>query len=536
MTEYDIIIIGAGPASLQLAYYLTTEITQFKYLIVEKSHEIASFFNKFPHSEKLISVNKIHFSSDKNYDPDFYWRHDWNSLLNDDNIVMKNFSSSYFPSRQELQQYLSHFAKYYNINIMYNTNIVNITKKGAKFTLTTDTNDNLYCKKVIISTGLSKPNIPENIKNIEKYSVHYKDFDFQNHNLHGKRVLILGCGNSAFEVANLLTPFTSNIVILGKSKATFSIYSHYVGNVRSQYMDFLDTFILKSMNGLDHYIDKSFTIEKKDDKYELLVNHKSSYHMNFDLIINCTGWKFDHSILKNFINIPNRKYPYMNSLYEYMHRNDIYFIGSLMHTFDHKLSSGGFIHGFRYLINNFIKIHFSDFIPKTFESDDALCEHIYSRINNASSIYQMHGQIADIFWKDSNKFIYHEAITLSWFFTNLNIKVIPDAFPFAILTLEYGRDKEPSLTKLGGKKSSIGTESSSDFLHPVVRIYDDKYNKSIKEVFYPSYRSLHNNPGLLDELHMDENLLADFSGVYYIQKIKNIISSYNIHTHFYETK
>jgi hypothetical protein len=89
---------------------------------------------------------------------------------------------------------------------------------------------------------------------------------------------------------------------------------------------------------------------------------------------------------------------------------------------------------------------------------------------------------------------------------------------------------------LGGKKSSIGTESSSDFLHPVVRIYDDKYNKSIKEVFYPSYRSLHNNPGLLDELHMDENLLADFSGVYYIQKIKNIISSYNIHTHFYETK
>ena len=50
------IIIGAGPGSLQLAYYFKKY--NIKYLIIEKDSKCASFFSKYPHSNQLISINK----------------------------------------------------------------------------------------------------------------------------------------------------------------------------------------------------------------------------------------------------------------------------------------------------------------------------------------------------------------------------------------------------------------------------------------------------------------------------------------------
>ena len=55
ITEYDNIIIGAGPAGIQLGYFFQKH--NIKYLIIEKSDICASFFNKYPHSKQLISLN-----------------------------------------------------------------------------------------------------------------------------------------------------------------------------------------------------------------------------------------------------------------------------------------------------------------------------------------------------------------------------------------------------------------------------------------------------------------------------------------------
>ena len=51
--EYDNIIVGAGPAGLQLAYYF--EKNNINYLILEKNQSCGEFFNKYPVSNKLIS-------------------------------------------------------------------------------------------------------------------------------------------------------------------------------------------------------------------------------------------------------------------------------------------------------------------------------------------------------------------------------------------------------------------------------------------------------------------------------------------------
>ena len=59
--DYEYIIIGSGPAGLQTAYYLHKQ--NKKYVILEKSNEVGSFFKKYPIHRNLISINKVNTGS-----------------------------------------------------------------------------------------------------------------------------------------------------------------------------------------------------------------------------------------------------------------------------------------------------------------------------------------------------------------------------------------------------------------------------------------------------------------------------------------
>ena len=77
--HYDYLIIGAGPAGLQMGYFL--EKAQRSYLILEAGATPGTFFTKFPRHRKLISINKVYTGFD---DVELHLRWDWNSLLSDD--------------------------------------------------------------------------------------------------------------------------------------------------------------------------------------------------------------------------------------------------------------------------------------------------------------------------------------------------------------------------------------------------------------------------------------------------------------------
>ena len=75
----DYLIIGAGPAGLQLGYCL--QQSGRDYLILESGSQPGTFFRKYPRHQRLISINKRHTGTT---DPELNLRMDWNSLLNDD--------------------------------------------------------------------------------------------------------------------------------------------------------------------------------------------------------------------------------------------------------------------------------------------------------------------------------------------------------------------------------------------------------------------------------------------------------------------
>ena len=66
--EVDYLVIGAGPAGLQAAYFL--KHFGLDYAVVEASAQAGSFFRRYPRGRRLISINKRHFPDMSDYDVD----------------------------------------------------------------------------------------------------------------------------------------------------------------------------------------------------------------------------------------------------------------------------------------------------------------------------------------------------------------------------------------------------------------------------------------------------------------------------------
>jgi cation diffusion facilitator CzcD-associated flavoprotein CzcO len=176
--NFETIIVGGGPAALQLGYFL--QKGGYNYVILEKAPIAASFFDRYPHSGKLISINKKYTGRE---DPEFNLRNDWNSLLSDDETMrFTNYSEEYYPSNKDLVKYMNDFAGKFKLNIQYNSEVVEINKEedgtysldvvqGGKKEIKEFT-----CTKLIIATGLSKEVKPNYIEDVKRKIMHYKDY------------------------------------------------------------------------------------------------------------------------------------------------------------------------------------------------------------------------------------------------------------------------------------------------------------------------------------------------------------------------
>jgi thioredoxin reductase len=517
------IIIGAGPAGLQLGYFM--EKAGVEYVILERNEMAGSFFNVYPHSGKLISINKKYTGTD---DPEFNLRHDWNSLLSENGPRFTSYSEDYYPDHRDLVTYLNDFATKNKLNILYRTAVKSINKLESSYEVVVSDDLKYNCENLIVATGLGKPLVPAfniNVKDkVKHYAEYGKDYFKKKENLakfRNKSTLIIGNGNSGFELGSILKSHCSNIILQGRSTKNWASSTHYTGDLRAIYAPFLETFLLKSQNAVigrndniaeeDVYIDQAadggkYTITKRcgvkgcSRKHPYLPEHETE--SSFDHIIFCTGWKFDTSIFNFGINMtPNEKYPLVYPNYQSNNNKNLYFIGALMHSFDYKKSSGGFIHGFRYLIKHFFNMNYDNkfeidmFDFNSPDNTTALIDHILYKMNNSSAMYQMYGQMGDLI-------CYNTAKKKALYYNNVSVRYIshtmfnntPD-YLYMMITLEYG-ESEFDTQKLGIKRSSQGKESHSKLLHPVIRVFKE---------FHPGQK------GSVDEIHFDEDLTASFT-------------------------
>ena len=471
--SYEYLILGAGPAGLQMGYFL--QKNERDYIILEAGESPGTFFDTFPRHRTLISINKVHTGCEC---PETNLRWDWNSLLSDNyEMSMPRYTQRYFPRPAEFKKYLSDFSGQFDIKVRYSTRVTGISKNG-EFRVE-DCEGNIYTsKRLIVATGLTKPYVPD-IPGIE-YGENYFDFSVDPTEFTNKRVLIIGKGNSAFETADNLIETAASIHLCSPSPVRMAWKTHFVGNLRAVNNNFLDTYQLKSQNAiLDADIE---SIERREGKYivNIIYTHARGERRQivFDRILVCAGFRFDDSIFDKSCRPAlcyNDKFPEQTSEWESTNVKDMYFAGTLMQMRDYKKTMSGFIHGFRYNIRALSHILELKYAHKKWpgqkigETPEDITGFIVSRINKSSAMFLQPAFSCDVLVmsKSGIPARYLEDVPVDYVHES---KMGENEWYYTI-SLEYGdfhtppdpfnieRDPDPDVAHL------------TAYLHPIIRRY-----------------------------------------------------------------
>jgi len=159
--SYECLVIGAGPAGLQAAYFLRK--FGVTYALVEAAHGPGSFFETYPRGRRLISINKTHFPDLGALSPEeraeFALRHDWNSLLSDERApLMGAFSAAYYPHADDLVRYLAAYADAHRLEPRYGHRATRVeAAAGGGFSAALETPDGpatVRATLVFVAAGL----------------------------------------------------------------------------------------------------------------------------------------------------------------------------------------------------------------------------------------------------------------------------------------------------------------------------------------------------------------------------------------------
>jgi thioredoxin reductase len=441
VTRTDYLLLGAGPAGLQLGYFL--ERAGRDYLILEQGATAGTFFRTFPRHRQLISINKQQTGFD---DPELNLRMDWNSLLSDQpNLLFTRYTDRYFPDADVMVRYLADFAESTRLNIRYGTRAVRV-RRDERFQVTDQAGRVYEAPLLIVATGPSRPYLPPipGAETAEVYgSVTVDPADFAD-----QRVLIIGKGNSGFETAANLLESAAMIHVAGPSTIG-TAWQSFVGDRDASRNALLDTQVLR--------------IARDADGYQ--VRMSSGADKRYDRVIMCTGFRFDVSIFAEDCRpelVINDRFPAQTSAWESVNVPDLYFAGTLMQVRDFNRSTSGNIHGFRYCIRALHRIldrryHGTPWPPRGLPADpEALMVAVLCRLSRTSGLWQQFGMLCDLVVLEGAEAAYFEELPVGYVHET---RLGTDDTYFTI-TLEYGYGHD-----------RVNSFDVSTHLHPVVRHY-----------------------------------------------------------------
>lgn len=179
MQEYDAVVIGGGQAGLAAGYHL--QRAGLRFTILEAGAEAAGSWPRYYDSLKLFSPAR--YSSLPGMaipgDPDRY------------------------PTRDEVADYLRAYAKWFHLPVITNQRAERVERRGDSFEVITAQGRSFGTRGVIAASGaFNRPNMPE-LDGQAHYTGQILHSSAYSHPapFRGQRVLIVGAGNSAVQIA-----------------------------------------------------------------------------------------------------------------------------------------------------------------------------------------------------------------------------------------------------------------------------------------------------------------------------------------------
>jgi thioredoxin reductase len=474
----DYLIIGAGPAGLQLAALLERDGRD--YAVLERGSAPGTFFGVFPRHRQLISVNKVHTGSP---DAERNLRMDWNSLISDPPLLFGRYTEDYFPAADAYVRYLGDFARHTGAAVEYGTEAVRISRTDDGFTVLDQHGRARRARRLVVASGLSRLNVPD-IPGIE-LAERYDTFDTDPASFTDQRVLILGKGNSAFETADSLVAKAAVIHLAGPHSVRLAWQTHFVGHLRAVNNNFLDTYQLKSQNAvLDGTVE---SIEKAaGGGFRVVFRYARTTErlreLRYDRIVLCAGFRFDaapfDATCRPALVIGDR-FPEQTSAYESVNVPGLYFAGTLTQQLDFKKGTNGFIHGYRYGARALHRIlsarhHRVPWPAVRFAAaPDAIADALVERVNRSSGLWQQFGFLGDAVGVNGGEAVHHEEVPLAYVADG---GLGPAEHRF-VVDLEYGAGHDAhdpfDIAVPRVAENDVEHAGQSTYLHPVVRHYRD---------------------------------------------------------------
>ncbi|XP_041943611.1 FAD-dependent oxidoreductase domain-containing protein 2 [Alosa sapidissima] len=523
--HHDYCVLGGGPAGLQMGYFL--EKRGRDYIILERNTGPGSFFNVYPRHRKLISINKI-YTGRRNRE--FNLRHDWNSLLSDrPDLLFQRISRQLYPEADDFPRYLSMYVKELGLKVRYGVDVGKIratdlsSKRGY---ILTDQHGSVYkCSVLLMSTGLWVPqqvnfegsDLVEGYESIPVDPEEYRD----------QAILILGKGNAAFETAQSIMGRASRVHLYSPNPVRLAWQTHYVGDLRAVNNELLDTYQLKSLDGLvegglediaivrrergnggrrsgerkkarakegqgrgqlyltlAELLDDSSRNRSAKVKAENLPgyhNDNFSLRQPYDRVIRCLGFRFNFSIFDGSARPVHSKsargrLPAVTAWYEGRGTPNMFVLGTAGHSLDYRMSAGGFVHGFRYTVRAVHRVleqrYHGNAWPATKLPTSQLLSWLLKRVNEASGPYQMFGVLGDVVLLHGSYCEYLEEFPVQALsqLPTLSGHRVPKK-GLLVLVLQYGLNHTDTLGP--NRAESEWTRAwRSSFLHPVLYYYD----------------------------------------------------------------
>lgn len=210
-----VIIVGAGPAGLATAASLKRR--GIAYRLLERGDTLGhSWVN-------LYDSLRLHTGKHLSHLPGYRF----------------DRSTSLFPSREEFVRYLRDYARRFDIGVETGKNVTRVVRLGNGWRITTADGESAEAGSLVISTGIiANPRLPvlpgeERFGGRLMHSVEYR----RPNEFVGRRVLIVGVGNSGGEIGAELARAGAHVTALVRSGA--NVVPLTLGGLPIQYVAYV---------------------------------------------------------------------------------------------------------------------------------------------------------------------------------------------------------------------------------------------------------------------------------------------------------
>lgn len=319
----DVLIIGGGPAGLLTSYYLKR--FGLESLILERDR-LGQSWRNMRDAMTMLSPADI--------------RHDLTSLTFDNPISSVINLKGPFATKEEFIAYLDSFALKNSIDICEKSSVATISAEENGFKVSTKRGDVYNSSIVVVATGVAgNPFIP-NIKGIKNNPMVTHSSESRNlEEYRGKKVLIVGAGNSGAELAIEISG-VATVSLTTRSTLKYYSKTDDLSNIRGLSESLLKELIKFKIIELK---ENCKIVSINDGK----VNFSDGCHDEFDEVIFATGYMPGLPKIEDVqVDKTADGYPIVSGNCESVSAKGLYFSGPLAHN--NRFCS--FIHCFRPMV------------------------------------------------------------------------------------------------------------------------------------------------------------------------------------------